>query len=85
MHPKLGAITTLDASSKLSGIAVVNIITVPCETFLSREMANQEYCFKHNLEGSLTITPVWTSPTLVSDRDRDLKIVEAVANDDSAA
>jgi hypothetical protein len=59
---------------------VVNVITVPCEMFLSREMANQEYCFKHNIECSLTITPVWISPTLATDRDRDLKIVTAVAS-----
>ena len=83
-HPKLNAVATLDAAGKLGAIMSVNIITVPCEMFLSREMADQEYRFKHNLEGSLTITPVWTSPTLAADRDRDLVTVEASSNDDAA-
>ena len=59
-------------------IAAVNIVSVPCEMFLSREMADKEYRFKNDIPGSL-ITNVWSSPT--SNPDRDLKIVEASSDD----
>jgi hypothetical protein len=51
--------------------------------FLSREMADKDYRFRHGIEGSI-ITPIWTAtPTLAA--DRDLKTIEASSNDDAAA
>jgi hypothetical protein len=82
-HPKLSAVATLDAAGKLGTIMSISIVSVPNEFFLSREMADREYRFRNDIAGSI-VTPIWTAPALVADRDRDLKIVEASSNDDAA-
>jgi hypothetical protein len=53
VHPKLGAIASLDASGKLSGVTAVNMISVPHEMFLSREMADKDYRFRNGIAGSI--------------------------------
>jgi hypothetical protein len=79
----LNAVATLDASGKLGAIMSVSIVSVPNEFFLSREQADQEYRFRNDIAGSI-VTPIWTSPTLAADRDRNLVTVEATSNDDAA-
>ena len=71
VHPKLGAIATLDAAGKLGSIMAINMISVPNEMFLSREMADKDYRFRNGIEGSI-VTPIWTAPG--ADRDRDVTI-----------
>ena len=53
VHPKLSAVAMLDAAGKSMGLSALNIISVPENYFLSREMADKDYRFRNEIEGSL--------------------------------